>query len=329
MAETLPSPKKRRNGAGKSNTGSKRAPCAAEAHRDYLTTVGERVRAARARRGMTRKILARDSGVSERYLAQLETGQGNISIALLRQVAQAMNLPVADLVREGEDRPIDLTLLIQRLERLGSDEIAEAGRLLADRFGIGAGADRSRRIALIGLRGAGKTTLGRLLAGRLQVPFVEIAKEIETLSGMSLDEIFDLSGQAGYRRYERRALEAALDAHPACVIATGGSIVSEAATFELLLQHCFTVWVQASPAEHMGRVVAQGDMRPMAGNSEAMEDLRRMLQERHNLYSKADAAIDTSGKDEAESLENLVVEIGAAAPPEAAKGRDRHNISTS
>lgn len=312
--------------AGRSGGNGKRAPCAAEFHRDYLTTVGDRVRAARARRGMTRKILARDSGVSERYLAQLESGQGNMSIALLRQVAQAMNLPVADLVRDGEDRPIDLTLLIQRLERLGPEEIAEAGRVLSERFGAGSGADRARRIALIGLRGAGKSTLGRLLAAQRDVPFIELAKEIEKISGMSLDKIFDLSGQAGYRRYERRALEEALDQHPSCVIATGGSIVSETATFELLLQHCLTVWVQASPAEHMGRVVAQGDMRPMAGNTEAMEDLRRMLEERHTLYSKADATIDTSGKAEAESLEELV-EIVAAAEADArsSQERDQHN----
>lgn len=275
-------------------------------HDDYLARLGERVRSTRARRGMTRKILARDSGVSERYLAQLEAGRGNISIALLRQVAAAMSIPLTDLVREGDDRPVELTLLLQRLERLTPAELAEANRLLATQFGASTDIYRSGRVALIGLRGAGKTTLGRALAGRLGVPFVEMAKEIAVQSGMSLDKIFDLSGQAGYRRYERRALEATLDQQGGCVIATGGSLVSEPETYDLLLEHCFTVWVQASPEEHMSRVVAQGDMRPMAGNREAMEDLKRMLEERRDLYGRADVAIDTSGKTEAEALADLV-----------------------
>ena len=279
---------------------------AAENHRDYLTTLGTRVRNARARRGMTRKILARDSGVSERYLAQLETGQGNISIALLRQVAQAMGLPINDLVREGPERPVELTLLLQRLERLSPDELTDATQLLIGHFGRDLGSDRTGRIALIGLRGAGKTTLGRLLAQRLDVPFVEMNREIERDSGMSLTEIFSLSGQAAYRRYERRALERVLQETPAAVIATGGSLVSEPATFELLLDACFTIWVQATPEEHMERVVAQGDMRPMAGNDEAMADLRAILTERAPLYAKADAAIDTTGRSSEDSLDALV-----------------------
>jgi XRE family aerobic/anaerobic benzoate catabolism transcriptional regulator len=284
----------------------RKAPCAAEAHHDYLTILGERVRSARARRGMSRKILARDSGVSERYLAQLETGQGNISIGLLRQVAQAMSLPLQDLVREGDDRPVELTLLIQRLDRLDLDDLTEASRMLNDRFGTDSGAQRRSRIALIGLRGAGKTTLGRALSDRLGVTFVEMAKEIETVSGMSLDKIFDLSGQAGYRRYEKRALERVIDSGGPCVIATGGSLVSEPGTYDLLLNSCYTLWVKASPEEHMARVVAQGDMRPMAGNSEAMEDLRRILADRDGLYSKADAAVDTSGKSVDQTLEKIL-----------------------
>ncbi|MCW5771672.1 MAG: helix-turn-helix transcriptional regulator [Rhodospirillaceae bacterium] len=281
------------------------APCAAEFHADFLSVLGERVRAARVRRGMTRKILARDSAVSERYLAQLEAGQGNISIGLLRQIADAMSLPLGELVREGEERPIELTLLIQRLERLPPAELAEAARLLNQRFGLDRGALRRDRIALIGLRGAGKSTLGRKLAAALDRPFIELADEIAAMAGMSLDQIFDLSGQAGYRRYERRALERVLERHDRFVLATGGSLVSEAGTYDLLLGSCFTVWIKAAPEEHMARVVAQGDTRPMAGNAEAMDDLRQILAEREALYARADAALDTGGKSQDAAFSEL------------------------
>ena len=272
---------------------------------DYLKLIGERVRGARARRGMTRKMLARDSGVSERYLAQLESGQGNISILLLRQIARAMGLPLADLARDGPDRPVEFTLMRQLLERLSPEELAEAHGLLAERFGQAVRGQRAGRIALIGLRGAGKSTLGRRLAAHLAVPFLDMAVEMERDSGMSLSEIFTLSDQAAYRRLERRCLERLLETYNAAVIETGGSLVSEPATFELLLQACYTIWIKASPEEHMGRVIAQGDYRPMARNSEAMADLRRILIERDPLYGKADAVVDTSGRSEAESFEEL------------------------
>jgi XRE family transcriptional regulator, aerobic/anaerobic benzoate catabolism transcriptional regulator len=271
----------------------------------YLRLLGERIREARARRGMTRKLLARDSGVSERYLAQLEAGQGNISIALLRQVAQAMGLPLADLVRDEPDRPVELTLLIQTLGRLSPKELHEARRLLADAFGAAVESERRHRIALIGLRGAGKSTLGMLLARDLSVPFIELDREIERDCGTQLAEVFDLYGQAAYRRYERRALEAVIERHDRAVIATGGSIVSEPATFDLLLSACYTVWLMARPEEHMSRVMAQGDYRPMAGNAEAMEDLRQILGGREALYRKADAVVDTAGKTVDQSLQEL------------------------
>jgi XRE family aerobic/anaerobic benzoate catabolism transcriptional regulator len=277
----------------------------------YLNLLGDRIREARARRGMTRKILARDSKVSERYLAQLEAGHGNISIMLLRQIAHAMGLPLGDLVREEPDRPVELTLLIQTLSRLPAKDLAGARKLLAETFGATVKSERRHRVALIGLRGAGKSTLGARLAKELGVPFIELDREIERESGTSLSEVFDLYGQGAYRRYERRALEGIIERHDRAVVATGGSIVSEPGTFDLLLAACYTVWLTAAPEEHMGRVVAQGDYRPMAENDEAMEDLRRILIGRTALYSKADATVDTAGKTVAQSLRELQAAVRA------------------
>ena len=276
----------------------------------HLRVLGERVRAARARRGMTRKILSRDSGVSERYLAELENGRGNVSITLLRQIADAMVVPLADLVREGEEPPVEFRLLVEQIGRLAPDELKAAAALIAERFDLGQG--RQGRLALIGLRGAGKSTLGRGLAKRLGVPFVELAAEIEHEAGMSLGEIFDLWGQPAYRRHERRALDRVIEQYPRAVLTTGGSLVSEPGTFETLIKGCYTVWLRASPEEHMDRVVAQGDYRPMEGNEEAMEDLRRILAERDPLYRKADAALDTSGKTAEQGLDELEALIRAA-----------------
>jgi XRE family aerobic/anaerobic benzoate catabolism transcriptional regulator len=276
---------------------------------DYLRLLGERVRETRARRGMTRKILARDSGVSERYLAQLESGQGNISIILLRQVAHAMGVPLTDLVREGPEVPIELTLLTQFLSRLGPRDLARARDVLGRELGA-APKDRGKLIALIGLRGAGKSTVGAAAAGRLGIPFVELDREIERESGASLSEIFDLYGQAAYRRYERRCLEGIIRRYERAVITTGGSLVSEPGTLDLLLSACFTVWIKASPEEHMARVIEQGDMRPMADNAEAMDDLRRILATREALYSKADATLDTSNRSVADSVAQLLAIVG-------------------
>jgi XRE family aerobic/anaerobic benzoate catabolism transcriptional regulator len=281
----------------------------------FLTALGDRVRELRARRGMTRKILAKDSGVSERYLAQLETGQGNASLGILRRVARALDVPLESLIADAPDAPADLTQSIELLRRLGSGQLAEARAILLRTFGDADAAGRSRRIALIGLRGAGKTTLGTLLAERLGVPFVELDREIERESGVSLATIFDFYGQAGFRRMERRCLERVIETHPAFVLATGGSIVSEPSTFERLLAACRTVWLKAAPAEHMARVVAQGDMRPMSGNRESMHDLQRILAGREPLYRRADAEVDTSGKPLGQVLDTLVA--AASVPSDA------------
>lgn len=275
-----------------------------------LRLLGERVREARARRGMTRRTLARDSGVSERYLAQLETGQGNISVLLLMKIAQSLSVPLTDLMREANGRDVELTLIEQFLKRLPPHRLAEVRSQLVRDFGS-TDTDRLRRIALIGLRGAGKSSLGSRLARDLGCGFVELDREIETEAGTSLSEIFLLYGQAGYRRYERRCLERVLEHNDRAVIATGGSIVSEPGTYDLLLSTCYTVWLRAAPEEHMARVVAQGDTRPMAGNQEAMDDLRRILDGRAALYGQADAIVDTTGKAIEQSLAELKRAAGA------------------
>ncbi len=272
---------------------------------DYLKRLGERVRATRARRGMTRKLLARDSGVSERYLAQLETGQGNISILLLRQIANALDIPVEDLVLAGPEPPVDLVHTTEFLRRLSAGEMAEARLLLVQHFGGVDQEARRGRIALIGLRGAGKSTLGAMLADRVEVPFIELDRLIEQESGVSLSAIFDLYGQSGFRRLERRCLDQVIERYPRFVLATGGSLVSEPATFERLLTMCFTVWLRAAPEEHMQRVIAQGDMRPMADNRESMSDLKRILEVREPLYRKADVTIETSGSTTQQKVDKL------------------------
>ena len=275
----------------------------------FLAMVGERVRNARARRGMSRKILARDSGVSERYLAQLETGSGNISILLLRQIARAMDLPMVDFLADRARHGVEQALLLHQIDELSPTQQQELQGLIRERFGVAPSV--KRHVALIGLRGAGKTTLGQALATRLGLNFVEMAKEIEAEAGLSLNEIFDLYGQAAYRRFERRALDRILAANIPSVIATGGSLPSEPATFAHLLSRCFTIWLKARPEEHMGRVIAQGDMRPMAGHSEAMADLKRILAQREALYAKADLAFDTADKGSEQAADELLAALQA------------------
>ena len=281
----------------------------------YLAKLGERVRTIRAQRGMTRKILARDSKVSERYLAQLELGQGNISINLLRQIAHALATPLADLLQE-RDSPVELKLLNEFLVRLDAQQLQRVWELLFVEFGNLHAQGRRERIALIGLRGGGKSTLGPLLAKRIGIPFIKLSQEIEREAGTSMSEVFSLYGQSGYRRYERRALETVISKYKRAVIEVPGGLVAEPGTFELLLSSCLVAWLKTTPEEHMARVIAQGDHRPMDDNNEAMEDLRRILQGRAPLYGKADVTVDTAGKSIQQSLEelNAALEANIAAP---------------
>jgi XRE family aerobic/anaerobic benzoate catabolism transcriptional regulator len=272
----------------------------------YLHRLGERVRTLRNQRGMTRKALARHAKVSERYLAQLEAGLGNGSIVLLRRISRAIGLPVTQLVHEGSEPSLDLVLLSQFLERLSPPALGEARDLLLRHFSELSDNARRRRIALIGLRGGGKSTLGRLAAERLRVPFIELDREIEKRSGATLSEIFDMFGQETFRRAEREALDEVLRQHKSFVIATSGSIVTEPGTLELLLSSCFTVWIKADPEEHMKRVMAQGDMRPMAHSARAMEDLISILRSREPLYAKAEVALSTSGRTPEQNLAELL-----------------------
>lgn len=257
--------------------------------------IGDNVRRQRARRGMSRKVLAQFSGVSERYLAQLEGGQANASINVLWTLAQAMDTTLASLLDAPRAENPDLHLARQLLDSLSAEDQSAAYRLLRLRFAGQAGP--SGRIGLIGLRGAGKTTLGKILARHYHVPFIRLTALVEQTAGMDMPEIFIAMGQRGYRRLELNALQQTIAQHPRAVIETGGSIVSEPESFDLLLSSCFTVWLQASPREHMQRVMDQGDTRPIEGHMQrAMDDLQAILDSRGAFYRRADAALDTSGR---------------------------------
>jgi XRE family aerobic/anaerobic benzoate catabolism transcriptional regulator len=288
------------------NHASNAAPPPGEARNPLLASLGDRVRNLRAQRGLTRKAVAVSAGVSERHLANLEYGIGNASILVLQQVAGALHCSLAELVGDVTTSSPEWLLIRELLEHRSEADLRRVRVALGELLGT-ASVDpaRHRRIALVGLRGAGKSTLGQMLAEDLDVPFIELSREIETLAGCSVREIHDLYGTNAYRRYERRALEEAVQIYSEVVIATPGGIVSDPATFNELLAHCTTVWLQAAPEEHMGRVAAQGDTRPMAASKEAMEDLRRILNGRAAFYSKADLSVDTSGKTLAQSFQAL------------------------
>ena len=285
-----------------------------------LSELGGRVRAWRARRGMTRRQLAADSGLSERFLADVEAGKGNVSINSLEAAATALNITILDLLQDAPRPALARALML--LSRLDDSQLDQAHKLLAASFGLAGVQGREQRIALIGLRGAGKSTLGAQLAAQHGVPFVELAREIEREAGTSMNEILLLHGQAGYRRYERRALLRIAEDHAnGIVMTTGGSIVSERDTFDLLQSRFYCVWLKTSPEEHMSRVVAQGDMRPFDASrgergeighgavkeamGEAMDDLRRILASRETLYARADAVVDTAARSIKQSLKDL------------------------
>lgn len=268
----------------------------ADGERDpFLTALGHRLRDLRARRGLTRKALARLAEVSERHIANVEMGVGNASIQFLRQLTAVLNCTLAEMIGDETASSPEWLMIREILRGRSDEELAKARSTLAGVFEAPTTeVARRQRIALIGLRGAGKSSLGRMLADNWMVPFVELSRHVETLAGCSVAEIHALYGQNAYRRYEHRAMEEVIRHYPRAVIATPGGIVSDPATFSLLLSHCFTVWVKASPKDHMDRVVAQGDTRPMLGNREAMEDLKNILESRAAFYSKADTLFDTS-----------------------------------
>jgi XRE family aerobic/anaerobic benzoate catabolism transcriptional regulator len=299
-----------RNEAGESAGALAQAEASDGRQALFLAALGQRAKALRVRRGLTRKALARLAGVSERHLANLEYGVGNASILVLLQVAQALQCSLAELVGDMTTQSPEWLML---RDALGACDEATLRRVrLAAIELVGGGAPRnyeapvrSSRIALIGLRGAGKSTLGRMLAEDLDFPFVELSREIEKLAGCSISEVLGLYGQNAYRRYERRALEDAIDAYPEAVIATAGGLVSDLASFNLLLRRCTTVWLMADPEDHMSRVMAQGDLRPMAASREAMDDLKSILAGRAAFYSKADMRLDTSAQPLMETFQLL------------------------
>lgn len=270
-----------------------------EAKNPFLVALGERTRALRSRRGMTRKALAVAADVSERHLANLEYGVGNASILVLLDVARALQCSLAELLGDVSTSTPEWLMLRELLEGRDEETLHRVRVSVGEMLGTGGanashGRKRSPQVALIGLRGAGKSTLGAMLAEDLGFPFVELSREIEKFAGCSISEIQALYGQNAYRRYERRALEESIQIYPEAVIATPGGIVSDPANFNLLLQHCTTVWLQADAEDHMKRVLAQGDTRPMAASREAMEDLKSILAGRAAFYSKAEFQLDTS-----------------------------------
>ncbi len=302
--------KSRRTAAARAapRAGPRAAPRRADAQDvAYLRILAGKIRAARAQRGMTRNALAADSGVSLRFLAQLESGQGNPSILVLRRVASAMGFPADDLLSDDPPPAIERILLQQMLKSLPDAAFAKARRLLAQQLGVAqASDDKKPYVTLIGLRGAGKTTLGRRLAKHRGVPFFELDREVEREYGASIGEILQLHGQPGYRRFERESLLAVLTKNPGAIIETGGGLAADPETLPLLLGRSLAVWIRATPEDHMQRVIDQGDLRPMARSREAMQELKDILKVREPFYRQAQLQLMTSGKTAEQSFHELL-----------------------
>lgn len=272
----------------------------------FAAAVGALVRSARAKRGITRRKLAEQSGASERYLAQIESGQGNPSVIILKDIADALDVSVVDLMPRSNGRNAALSRVLDLIASVPPSELAAIADLIEGCTAATSAADRARRVALVGLRGAGKSTLGRMLAQHLDVPFIELNRMVEQAYGARIPDLIEIAGIATFRRYERDCLERVIAEHGSAVIATAGGIVSSPETYGLLLRRTHTIWIKTRPEEHMRRVMAQGDFRPMARNREAMSDLVAILEARSADYARAEAELDTSGDDERQSFAKLV-----------------------
>jgi XRE family aerobic/anaerobic benzoate catabolism transcriptional regulator len=277
----------------------------------FLTAIGQEVRRQRAKRGMTRRQLAQASETSERYLAQIETGAGNPSASVLRAIAQAFDLPAAALLPATAVQSEAFGAVLDLLVQVPESELADLKNLLQSRIARAGGADRARRIALVGLRGAGKSTLGRMLAQHLGWPFIELDRVVEDDYGASIPDLIEMAGTATFRRHERSALDRVIAAHEAAVITTAGGIVANQESYALLLRRAHTIWIKARPEDHMSRVMAQGDFRPMAqnrqaGSNDAMADLVAILEARRTDYARAEAELDTSGDAVEQSFAKLL-----------------------
>ncbi len=288
----------------------------------FAAGVGRQVRLGRAKRGMTRRQLAEDSGISERYLAQIESGQGNPSVIVLKAIADAIEVAIPDLLPRSDGGNAALNGIIELLGRVPSREIAGIAGMIERRLAENHALDRGRRIALVGLRGAGKSTLGQMLAREIGIPFVELNRVVEQEYGASVPMLIEMSGVNTFRRYERACLERVIAEHEEVVIATAGGIVSNPESYALLLERTHTVWIQASPEEHMRRVMEQGDFRPMAENREAMADLHAILEARGADYCRAEASLDTAGENVQKSFAKLLRIVAPHRRPRARAAED-------
>jgi XRE family aerobic/anaerobic benzoate catabolism transcriptional regulator len=272
----------------------------------FLAAIGRAVRKNRAKRGMTRRQLAQASATSERYLAQIEGGVGNPSVSVLRAIAQALDLPSSALLPEVGAPSAARSAVLDLLAQVPESELPALAKEIAMRVALPGSADRARRIALVGLRGAGKSTLGRMLAQHLGWPFIELDRRVEEDYGASIPDLIEMAGTPTFRRHERSALERVIAEHEAAIVTTAGGIVSNPETYALLLRRTHTVWIKARPEEHMSRVMAQGDFRPMAQNRQAMADLVAILEARRADYARAEAEVDTSGDAVKQSFAKLL-----------------------